>query len=80
MAIIAALSLGVMIFFSHIISFAKVDYILKWLLPACFVLLAVTMISIIVVLSVIGSSLLEDVLQLRYEWSLWTSTITDGRF
>jgi hypothetical protein len=80
MTVIAALSLGVMVFFSHLISFVKIDYILNWLIPVCFVLLLLSMICLIVAISVMGVLSTEDIMELNYQWSLFKSTLTDGRF
>ena len=79
MAIIAVLCLGVMIFFSHLISFIEIDYILNWLIPICFGLLTLSIICITVTVSVMGALMTEDILELRYHWSLYESTVTDGR-
>jgi hypothetical protein len=79
MAIIASLCLGIMIFLSHLISFIKIDYILNWLIPVCFGLLSLAIVCIIVAISVMGALLTEDILELRYQWSLYQTTLTNGR-
>jgi hypothetical protein len=78
MTIIASLCLGIMIFFSHLISFAKIDYILDWLIPVCFVFLTLAIVCITVAVSVMGALMTEDTLELRYQWSLYASTL-NGR-
>ena len=80
MTILASVALGIMLFLSHLVSFVKIDYVLRWLIPLSFALLLLIMLFILVALSVVGSRIDEDVSELRYSWSLRMSTLQDGNF
>jgi hypothetical protein len=60
-------------------SFIKIDYILDWLIPVCFVLLTLAIVCITIAVSAMGALMTEDILELRYQWSLNESTLTNGR-
>jgi hypothetical protein len=66
-----------MVFLSHTISFSKADHLLRWLIPLCSAILTLTMICMIVTLGVMGGLIKEDVMELRYQWSLVQSTLTN---
>jgi hypothetical protein len=78
--ILTALTLGVMLFLSHMVSFVKIDYVLRWLVPLCFGLLTFAAILILVTLIATGSKKHEDVNELIYSSSIIDQTITSGRF
>jgi hypothetical protein len=80
MAILAALALGIMVILSHVISFVKIDYILRWLIPLCFALLSFSILCIIIVLSVAGSDISEGANELFYSVSLLRATLKNGTF
>ena len=80
MTVMAAFSLGIMMFLSHLVTFAKTDYVLRWLIPLCFALLLFTIACIIVGISVFSAKLREDVQELRYSWSLRALTLQNGKF
>ncbi len=80
MAILAALALGTMVILSHVISFVKIDYILRWLIPLCFALLSFAILCIIIVLSVAGSNISEGANELFYSVSLLRATLKNGTF
>jgi len=79
-SILTALILGVMIFLSHLISFVKVDYILRWLIPLCFSLLSVAVLFMVITLSVIGGKRNEDIKELIYSTSLFKAAYHNGQF
>ncbi|UJR29825.1 hypothetical protein I4U23_017368 [Adineta vaga] len=68
--IMTALSLGVLIFLSHLVAFVKKETVLKWLIPACYILLFVAIIFMFITLVAAGSDLEEDVRELRFSWSI----------
>ena len=78
MTILTAMALGIMVFLSHLISFVKTDYVLRWLIPTCFVLLIFSMICIIIALIVAGASLHEDVDELLYSSTLVSKALKNG--
>lgn len=67
-----------MLFLSHFISFVKIDYVLRWLIPVCFGLLTFSILFIILTLAITGSKLHEDVDELIYRKSLISSAIKNG--
>jgi hypothetical protein len=69
-----------MVFLSHIISFVKIDYILKWLIPLCFSLLAVAVLFLVIILSIMGGKKNEDIEELIYSESLFKAAIKNGQF
>jgi len=69
-----------MVFLSHIISFVKIDYILKWLIPLCFTLLAVAVLFLVIILSIMGGKKNEDIEELIYSESLFKAAIKNGQF
>jgi hypothetical protein len=78
MTVLAALSLGIMIFLSHLISFVKIDYVLRWLIPCCFGLLIFAIICIIVTLGVAGSNLRQELNELLYSSTLVSQVLGNG--
>ncbi len=78
-SILTALILGVMVFLSHLISFVKIDYILRWLIPLCFSLLAVAVLFMVLTLSILGGRKNEDIAELIYSVSLFKATFNNGQ-
>ena len=76
--ILAALSLGVMVFLSHLVTFVKQDRILDWLIPLCFFLLSFAVVSIFLTLTIAGSALYNDVHELRFSWSLIEQAVNNS--
>ena len=75
MAILTAFFLAALLVFSHILSFTKLEYILRWLFPLSFSLLTCTIISIIVTLAAFSVTRYEEINQLIY-----TSTLIEDAF
>ncbi|CAF5023587.1 unnamed protein product [Rotaria sp. Silwood1] len=69
MAILAAFSLGILVFLTHLVTFVKIDYVLRWLIPVSFALLIFSITCIVIGISVSGGKLNEDVYHLRSRWS-----------
>ncbi|CAF1467777.1 unnamed protein product [Rotaria sordida] len=78
MTVLAALSLGILMFLSHLVAFVKIDYILRWLIPLCFVLLLFSILCIVVAISAAGGKLDEDLYHLRSRWAAVEEFSTDG--
>lgn len=77
-AVLSSFSLGILMFLTHFVSFVKIDYVLKWLLPLCLALLVFSIIFIIITLSVAGGTLQEDILELRYFSTLFDIAYANG--
>lgn len=73
--VLTAISLGLMVFLSHLVTFVKQDRILDWLIPLCFFLLSFAVISIFITLIIAGTDLEKDVRELRYSWTLIEQTL-----
>jgi hypothetical protein len=75
MTILTALSLGIMVFISHIISNVKFDYILKWLFPISFGLLSFSILCIIITLAIFSGTRYQDINELIYSSSLVSASL-----
>ncbi len=80
MTILAAFSLGIMVFVSHAISYVKLDHILRWLFPLSFGLLSFAILCIIVTLAIFSTTKYEDVDELIYSSSLLSAAFDNGLF
>ncbi len=72
MTVLTALSLGIMI------SFVKIDYVLRWLIPCCFGLLIFAVICILVTLGVAGSNSRQELNELLYSSTLVSEALGNG--
>ena len=80
MTILTALSLIALLVFSHILSFSKLDYILRWLFPVCLSLLIFTIICIIVTLATFSVTRYDDINQLIYSSALLEDVFQNSKF
>ncbi|CAF1013705.1 unnamed protein product [Adineta steineri] len=71
MTILTSLSLGILIFISHLVAFVKIDYVLEWLIPTCYSLLFFAILCIFITLFTAGTGLDDEINQLRYSQSLF---------
>jgi hypothetical protein len=69
LAVISSIALGLMIIVSHLTSYIEFDFVLKWLLPAGFILLLIAFISMFAILIIMGVNNQEDVNRLA-GWTL----------
>ncbi|CAF0984106.1 unnamed protein product [Rotaria sordida] len=65
MTILAACALGILVLLTHLVSFVTTDYMLKWLIPFSFSLLIFSIVCIFITLIFVGSTLKQDVYELR---------------
>ena len=80
MTILTALSLGILIFLSHLVSFVKKDYVLRWIIPFCYFDLIFAVLCILITLFAAGTGLNEDINELIYASSLFQDTYYNGLF
>ncbi|CAF0881762.1 unnamed protein product [Adineta steineri] len=71
MTILTSLSLGILIFISHLVAFVTIDYVIEWLIPACYSLLFFAILCMIITLFTAGTGLDDEINQLRYSQSLF---------
>ncbi|CAF4722066.1 unnamed protein product, partial [Rotaria sp. Silwood2] len=69
MAVLAAFSLGILMFLTHLVAFVNIDYVLRWLIPLSFGLLIFSIICIVIAIGIAGGKLDEDAYHLRFRWS-----------
>jgi hypothetical protein len=80
MTILTAISLGLLIFISHLVAFVKKDYVTKWIVPICYLDLTFAILCMLVTLFTAGTGLYEEVNELRYSWSLFDVVYYNGKF
>jgi len=78
--ILSAIALGALVFISHLVAFVKKDYVLKWIIPICFLDMSFSTLCMLVTLFTAGTGLYEDVNEVRYSWSLFDVVYYNGKF
>lgn len=80
MTVLTSLSLAALLVFSHIVSFSKLNHILRWLFPVCFILLICTIICIMVTLATFSVTRHDDINQLIYSSALLEDAFHNSKF
>lgn len=77
-AILASISLGILLVLTISLEIAKKDCVLQWLLPLRFSLLIFSILCIIILLNFVKTNLDEDIRELRFRWSMVHIPLSDG--